>query len=65
MKKEFSELPGWSFEVEELSAGGYRVTATARSGRTFETKGTDREALLAECRQEVAALSEQDQFEKA
>jgi hypothetical protein len=65
MKKEFAELPGWSFEIEELSAGGFRITATAKSGRTFETKGTDYEALLAECRQEVAALSEQDQFERA
>jgi hypothetical protein len=65
MKKEFPELPDWSFEIEELSAGGYRVTATAKSGRTFEAKGTDREALLAECRQEVAALSEQEQFERA
>lgn len=64
MKKEFPELPGWSFELEELPAGGYRVIATATSGRTFETKGTDGETLLAECRQEVAALSEQEQFER-
>lgn len=65
MKKEFPELPGWSFEIEDLPPGGYRVTATAKSGRTFETRGTDYEALLAECRQEVAALSEQAQFERA
>jgi hypothetical protein len=65
MKKEFPELPGWSFEIEELPVGGYRVTATATNGRTFETKGTDRESLLAESRQEVAALSEQAQFERA
>jgi hypothetical protein len=64
MKREFPELPGWSFEIEELSAGGYHITATAKSGRTFETRGPDLEALLAECRQEVAALSEQAQFER-
>jgi hypothetical protein len=65
MKKEFPELPGWSFEIEELPTGGFRITATATSGRTFETNGTDCEALLAECRQEIAALSEQAQFERA
>ncbi len=65
MKKEFPELPGWSFEIEEQYGGGFRITATAKSGRTFETKGTDYETLLAECRQEVAALSEQAQFERA
>jgi hypothetical protein len=64
MKKEFAELPGWSFEVEEKPVGVYRVTATETGGRTFEMEGTDRESLLIDCREEAAALSEQEQFER-
>jgi len=61
MKKVFPELPGWSFEVEAL-AGVYHITATEKSGRTFDMKGVDRDLLLSECRQEATALSEQTQF---
>jgi hypothetical protein len=64
MKKELPELPGWSFEIEELSDGVHQVTATEKDGRTFVMKGTDYETLLSECREEAAALSEQAQFER-
>ena len=64
MKKEFPELPGWSFEIDEASPGVYRITATDIGGRSFEMKGTDREILLVECREEAAALAEQAQFER-
>ncbi|MDB4981556.1 MAG: hypothetical protein JWM82_2308 [Myxococcales bacterium] len=65
MNKVFPELPEWSFEIQETSTGGYQVTATnKKGGRTFDMKGTDREALVAECREEAAALSEQTQFER-
>ena len=65
MKKEFPELPGWSFEIEEQAAGVYHVTATEKGGRTFDMKGADRDLLLSECREEAAALSEQGQFERS
>ena len=64
MKKEFPEVPGWSFEIEEQSAGVFHITATENGVRTFDMKGTDRDALLSECREEAAALSEQAQFER-
>jgi hypothetical protein len=64
VKKEFPELPGWSFEIEEQPAGVYHVTATEQGGRTFDMKGTDRDLLLTECREEAAALAEQEQFER-
>jgi len=63
MKKEFPQLPGWSFEVEE-SPGGYHITATETGGRTFDMRGPDCDLLLAQCREEAAALSEQAQFER-
>ena len=62
MKKEFPELPGWAFEIEE-SAGVFHVKATEKNGRTFDMTGADRDVLLSECRQEAVALSEQEQFE--
>jgi hypothetical protein len=64
MKKEFPELPGWSFEIEAPSSGVYHITATEKGGRTFDMKGTDPDVLLSECREEAAALSEQAQFER-
>ena len=63
MKMEYPDLPGWSFEVEE-SVGGFHVTATENGGRTFDMRGPDRDLLLTECREEAAALAEQEQFEK-
>ena len=63
MKKDFPELPGWSFEIEEQSAGVYHITATEKGGRTFDMTGTDRDLLLSECREEAAALAERAQFE--
>jgi hypothetical protein len=64
MKMEFPELPEWSFEIEELSAGGYQITATDKGGHTFDMKGPDRALLLTECREEAAAVSERAQFER-
>lgn len=44
-------LPGWTFHVEEVSAGVYLVTATDRAGRAVVKKGIDPDALIAECKQ--------------
>jgi hypothetical protein len=64
VKKEFPELPGWSFEVEELPAGRYRIVGTEKGGKTFDMQGTDYDSLLKDCQEEAAALSEQTQFER-
>jgi hypothetical protein len=57
MKRTFPELPGWSFEVRERSAGVYEVVGVDASGRRVETVGTDDTALLKECRAMVAKVS--------
>ena len=64
MKKEFPELPGWSFEVEELSAGGYRIVGTETGGKSLDMTGTDYDSLLEDCKEEAAVMSEQTQFER-
>lgn len=45
------DLAGWTFEVEETSAGVYLVRGTDRAGRTVQRHGTDEDALLAKCRE--------------
>lgn len=48
--------PGWSFEVEEVSAGVYRVRGADKAGRTVERSGTDPEALLQRCKLDAAEM---------
>ncbi len=49
-KQTFPETPGWVFEVEEVSAGVYRVRGLQEGGRSVESTGTDLQSLLDECR---------------
>lgn len=46
----FEELPGWDFDVREVSAGVYRVTGQDQAGRRVVTEGLDPEASLEDCR---------------
>jgi len=57
MKKTFSDLPGWSFEVHEVSAGVYEMTGADALGHRVQSKGTDYEALVSECREAVAKMA--------
>jgi hypothetical protein len=43
MRKTYADLPGWSFDVQEVSNGVYRVVAT--------------DALIERCKAECKALS--------
>jgi len=51
MPKDFKELPGWSFDTKEVSAGVYKVSGNDRAGRNVEATGIDPEALLENCKQ--------------
>jgi len=50
------DLPGWTFEVDEVSAGVYEVVASDRHGHTFSNKGTDPDALLKVCSEQARGL---------
>ena len=41
---------GWSFEVDEVSVGVYKVRGTDQAGRHVESTGADPDALLLECK---------------
>ena len=58
-RQTFADLPGWTFEVDEVSANVYRVTAMDDAGRRTEQSGTDPDALIDEARQ-WAARHQQD-----
>jgi DUF917 family protein len=50
MTKRFPELPDWTFEIDEVSAGVYQVTATDSRGRRVQLTGTDYDALIRDAR---------------
>ena len=49
----FSDAPGWEFNVEEVSANVFTVTARDTHGRSIEKTGIDLDELIAECHQEA------------
>ena len=56
MIKLFPDLPKWTFEMDEVSAGVYEVVGKDKSGRQVQSKGTDLEVLLQECRRKALEL---------
>jgi hypothetical protein len=56
MPREFPELPGWSFDAEEVSAGVYRAFGRDRAGRNVEATGLDPDGLLEKCRQAAVQI---------
>lgn len=44
-------ITGWSFHIEEVSAGVYLAIGTNRAGRTVAKKGIDPDTLIEECKQ--------------
>lgn len=46
----FDEIPGWQFEIDEISAGVYKARATSEFGITVSYEGTDPDILLTRCK---------------
>jgi hypothetical protein len=56
IERKFPDLPDWTFEIDEISAGVYQVRGFDAEGRRVETTGTDPHALLDECRGAAARM---------
>ena len=56
MKQTFPDVPGWSFEIEEVSANVYEVIGKDSGGHTVQMKGTDPDALLEDARKSAKAI---------
>lgn len=54
---ESDETPGWSYSVEEVSAGVYQVFGRDTQGRSVDLRGTNPDELLARARDEAARIS--------
>jgi hypothetical protein len=50
-------LPGWTFSMEEVSAGAWRVRGWHVDGRSVERTGTDEVPLLKECVEDAKRLT--------
>ena len=57
MISRFPELPGWEFQMEEVSAGVYEVKGSDAQGRRVSAIGTDIDELIARCRSEAVNQS--------
>ena len=51
MAREFNELPGWTFAIEKVSGGGYRVLGRDPAGRTVEATGPRLRVVIEKCMQ--------------
>lgn len=56
MRKQFPELPGWHFDMDEVSAGVYEVVGEDKAGHRVSAHGTDLDALLDQCRNEAVRV---------
>jgi hypothetical protein len=52
----FPDLPGWSFDLDEVSAGVYLVKGVDEAGRSVVARGTDPESVLEQCRESAAKM---------
>ena len=50
MKETFEDLPGWTFEIREVSANAYKATGSDSAGHSFEFVGYNEEAVVAEAK---------------
>jgi hypothetical protein len=51
----FPDLPGWTFEVDELSAGAFQVSAERNGTHLFDFTGFDADLLLKRARERAHA----------
>ena len=57
MKKTFPELPAWSFDMDEVSAGVYEVVGSDNRGNRVSAKGTDLDTAVEDCRQQALKIA--------
>jgi hypothetical protein len=59
MKREFLDLPDWSFEINEDSMGVYRMQGRSVLGHEVSATGTDADALIERVRADAANIGSQ------
>jgi len=54
----YDDLPSWTFEVREVSAGVYVGSGRSASRANVQIQGEDPEQILARCREYAAEVAE-------
>jgi len=52
----FVDMPGWTFDLDELSVGVYGISVSDSTGRRYQAKGPDPDKLLRDAREWVARI---------
>jgi len=58
MTERSPDLPGWDFELSEVSAGVYEVIGHDTAGHRVSAKGFDLDPLVERCREEARRILE-------
>jgi hypothetical protein len=56
MRRNLTQLPNWAIDIDEVSAGVYRVVAKHSLGPTIDQIGTDPEELLKQVTKSAEAM---------
>lgn len=56
MKKKYSELPNWVFELNEVSANVYEVVGTNQFGQKVYGKGLELNELIDKCKKNAEEI---------
>lgn len=52
-------LANWKFEVEEITAGMYRIRGTRNTGNQVERTSSDPECALVDCKRDAQKLEKE------
>ena len=58
MKRTFDDVPGWTFEIDEVSVNVYEVIGTDSVGHKVQMKGLHPYALLEDARKSAKRIRE-------
>lgn len=61
MPREFEELPGWSFVIDEVSPGVYQAVGRDLAGRTIEATGRRLKVQMEKCLQAAGQMMSDSQ----
>jgi hypothetical protein len=59
MKLDVDELPNWTFVLDEVSAGIYRVQAEHPSGPRVDLTGTDPQQIIEAAKASASSIAQQ------
>jgi hypothetical protein len=56
MAEKFNDLPGWDFEIDEVSAGVYKIVGVDKSGHEVSATGFDSDELIKQARLDALTI---------